>query len=373
MRKLEMCLVCTLVLSAMCVSLSFAQDQVVWNGALGPFVRADGVNPIIIPNEESLFRCPVQDKVLAWAGEHAFNPGAVVYNEKIYLFYRAEDNFGVGIAQHTSRIGMAVSEDGLHFQSYDSPVLYPDFDDQYENEWPGGCEDPRVVEREDGTFVMLYTQWNRKMPVLAVATSTDLTHWKKHGYAFERAAGGAYGRRSCKSGAVVCALKEERLVATKIKDKYWMYWGEGNIHIAISNDLISWEPFLDEEVNPTILLKPRSGKFDSRLVEAGPPAVLTKDGIVLLYNGKNCSKNGDPRIGAKTYAAGQLLFDAEEPTRLLARTDDWFFKPERSFETSGQYEAGTVFVQGLVYFQNKWFLYYGAADSVVGVAVSEKE
>jgi predicted GH43/DUF377 family glycosyl hydrolase len=72
-----------------------------------------------------------------------------------------------------------------------------------------------------------------------------------------------------------------------------------------------------------------------------------------------------------TYAAGEALFAADDPARLIARTDGPVFKPELPFERSGQYAAGTTFAEGLVFFRNKYFLYYGCADSFVGVAVSE--
>jgi beta-1,2-mannosidase len=54
---------------------------------------------------------------------------------------------------------------------------------------------------------------------------------------------------------------------------------------------------------------------------------------------------------------------------LLSRPGKPFFKPEKPWEQSGQYAAGTTFAEGLVFFQDKWFLYYGCADSRVGVAV----
>jgi predicted GH43/DUF377 family glycosyl hydrolase len=116
---------------------------------------------------------------------------------------------------HTSRLGMAVSNDGLHFQPHPTPVLFPDSDAEYENEWPGGCEDPRIVEREDGVYVMTYTQWNRKLPVLGVATSHDLEHWSKHGYAFAQANNGEFGRRYSKAGSIVSKQVGDRLVAAK--------------------------------------------------------------------------------------------------------------------------------------------------------------
>ncbi len=100
-----------------------------------------------------------------------FNPAATLYNGEIVVLYRAEDKSGVGIGHRTSRLGYATSTDGTHFQREKTPVFYPDNDSQKELEWPGGCEDPRIAVTDDGLYVMMYTQWNRYVPRLAVATS----------------------------------------------------------------------------------------------------------------------------------------------------------------------------------------------------------
>ena len=72
---------------------------------------------------------------------------------------------------------------------------------------------------------------------------------------------------------------------------------------------------------------------------------------------------------ANSYCAGQALFDVKDPTKLIDRLDKPFYIPESDFEKSGQYPAGTVFIEGLVFHNQKWFLYYGCADSRVAVAV----
>src|SRR5205823_7004881 len=111
-----------------------------------------------------------------------------VRNGKVYVLYRAEDASGdAQIGHHTSRLGLAESADGLHFTRRSEPVLYPDKDEQATYEWSGGVEDPRVVETDGGEYVLTYTQWNRDIPRLAVATSRDLVHWTKHGPAFAKA------------------------------------------------------------------------------------------------------------------------------------------------------------------------------------------
>src|SRR5205807_2517672 len=128
------------------------------------------------------FRSPVNDTVVRWEEHATFNPAAVVKDGKVHVLYRAEDASGdPQIGHHTSRIGLAESADGLRFTRRRAPVLYPDRDAQAPYEWPGGVEDPRVVESADGTYVLTYTQWNRRIPRLAVATSRDLIHWTKRG------------------------------------------------------------------------------------------------------------------------------------------------------------------------------------------------
>jgi len=321
---------------------------------LGPFVRPDNVNPVLTPNTNSLFACPMSGTAVHWEGLHTFNPSAVVKDGKVYVLYRAEDDTGSAkIGSHTSRLGLAVSDDGLHFKPFPMPVLFPADDNQKDNEWTGGCEDPRLVEAEDGTYVVTYTQWNHKVARLAVATSKDLLHWTKYGPIFSNYPA------FYKSGAIVTKITDSRLKAAKINGKYWMYWGEGKIACASSDDLIHWH--MEKSVLPT-----RKGQFDSALAEAGPPAVLTDAGIVVLYNGKN---GNDPTLAAGVYSAGQALFDAHDPTHLLSRTDKPFYQPEMPYERTGQYAAGTTFIEGLVFFHEQWFLYYGCADSFVAVAV----
>jgi predicted GH43/DUF377 family glycosyl hydrolase len=341
-----------------------AQSTHSW--ALGPFVRPVDA-PIIEPNPQAVFADPILGKSVHWEALHTFNPGAIVRDGKVYVLYRAEDDSGaMVIGMHTSRLGLASSDDGVQFTTEPAPVFYPDNDSQKEREWPGGVEDPRVVESEDGTYVLTYTQWNRHATDIGIATSTDLIHWTKHGPAL---VGEKYQHFDYKSASIVTRLTGGRLIAAKIHGKYWMYWGEVQVRLATSPDLIHWTPVEDKSGKAVVLLHNRPGHFDSAFPEVGPPSLLTDRGIVLIYNGKNAEKNGAPGIAGGAYSDGQALFSADDPRKLLARTDKPFFRPEKSWEQSGQYAAGTTFAEGLVFFQDKWFMYYGCADSRVGVAV----
>lgn len=348
-----------------------SSNNILPDWALGGFVRPAGVNPVITPDPASRFDCPMRKEPVGWEESDTFNPAATVMGNKIYVLYRAEDNSAVGIGKRTSRIGLAESSDGIRMNRRKIPVMYPGEDNAKEYEWEGGCEDPRVAVTEDGLYVMMYTTWNRKVPRLAVATSRDLIEWEKHGPVFAKAYDGRFKDMACKSGSIVTRVNDGKQVITKVNGKYLMYWGEHMVGAAVSDDLIIWTPVLGEDDKLLGLIRPRKGYFDSALTECGPPAILTKDGILLLYNGKNRNddENRDKRFNAGTYSAGQVLFDKNDPYKVIARLDVPFFRPMEDFEKSGQYVDGTVFIEGLAYFKNKWFLYYGCADSQVGVAV----
>jgi beta-1,2-mannosidase len=353
---------------------------------LGPFTRPENAQPVITARPQSVFADPILDKPVHWEALHTFNPAAVVRDGKIYVLYRAEDDSGtMEIGMHTSRLGLAVSEDGQHFTREDTPVFYPAKDSEQAREWPGGTEDPRIVESPDGGYVITYTQWNRETYRVGIATSPDLHTWTKHGPAFGM---GKYGGLKYKSAGIVteCVTKG-RCIAAKIDGHYWMYWGEGEIHLATSDDLVHWTPVEGADGQPKVLMRARPGRFDSGLPEVGPPPVLTGAGIVLVYNGKNAAgangknaagtngKNADgadrdPALAAGTYSVGQALFAVHDPAKLLARTGTPFFQPKLPWEQSGQYAAGTTFAEGLVWFRDRWLLYYGCADSRVGVAMS---
>ena len=360
-----------LLISLAVLPLFGYSQNVLPDWALGGFVRPEKANPIITPNPSNQFDCPMQDKKIGWEESDVFNPAATVKDGKIYVLYRAEDNSATGIGKRTSRIGLAESEDGIHMKRRKTPVMYPDKDNMKEYEWEGGCEDPRVTMTEDGLYVMAYTSWNRKVARLCIATSHDLVKWEKHGPAFAKAYNGRFKDIFCKSGSMVTTIKDGKQVLTKLDGKYFMYWGEHAVYAATSDDLVNWTPILDEKNELATVIKPRPQYFDSALTECGPPAILTDKGIVLLYNGKNQTNDSkrDKRFTAGAYCAGQILTDPKEPMKVLQRLDVPFFRPMASFEKSGQYVDGTVFIEGLVFFKNKWYLYYGCADSQVSVAI----
>ncbi len=334
---------------------------------IGPFVKVDSVNPIMTPGDGRFF-CPVRKSVVSWENKDVFNPAAVVRDGKIYLLYRAEDT--IGRFKGTSRLGLAVSTDGLHFTREPEPVFYPDVDSMYRYEWEGGVEDPRITMAPDGRYILTYTAYDGITARLCLAVSSDLRHWQKAGTVLR----GRYKDFWSKSGVIVSEHDGQRFIAKKIPSadgvpRYHMYFGDTDLFMATSEDLLNWT-MMEQEGKPLPVLRPRPGKFDSRLVEPGPCAWWRKDGIVVFYNGMNLDKGGEPALPAGTYASGQALFHPDRPTELLDRMDTWFMRPDKPFEIDGQVNQ-VCFIEGLARFNDRWFLYYGTADSRIAVAVAE--
>ncbi len=341
------------------------------SGAFMNFIKP-AENPVLMADSSYTFFCPVQKKTVQWQKADVFNPAAILRNGKVFLLFRAEDNPQAYLGGRTSRIGLATSEDGLHFEVHPEPVLYPDSGEFMQYDYPGGCEDPRVAVTEDGLYVMAYTAWNQDVARLSIAFSEDLIHWEKKGPAFATAYGGKYLDHWSKSGSIITRLEGDQQYVAEIDGRYWMYWGENFINLAWSENLYDWYPAQDEEGELEAVIETRTGYFDSDLTECGPPAVLTDEGIVLLYNGKNAEDDrASPDLPRGTYSVGKIVFNPSDPGEVWSRSDTCLLKPTLPHELTGQYESGTTFAEGLVRFQSKWFLYYGTADSFVGVAVSD--
>ena len=282
--------------------------------------------PIISPVGES------------WESAGTFNPAVVLHQGKFVMLYRAQDKNG------TSRLGYAESRDGIHFTRRSEPVLFPEAD--YEKD--GGVEDPRLVKIGE-TYYLTYTGYNKKDAQLCLATSQDLIHWERKGVILP-AYKGHWNVGWTKSGAIV---------PEKIDGKYWMYFlgtsadKTDQMGLAYSTDLIHWTEATDTPVLPR-----RPGQFDSRVVEPGPPPILTPSGIVLIYNA------ADDKLVYRTAVA---IFDRKDPRKVIFRSDKPIFEPEKEWEKVGQV-PNVVFVEGMARKGNHYFFYYGAADKYVGVA-----
>ena len=283
-------------------------------------------HPVISPQGDS------------WESVGTFNPAVIIHQGKFVVLYRAQDKNG------TSRLGYAESGDGIHFTRRVEPVLSPEAD--YEKD--GGVEDPRLLKIGE-IYYLTYTGYNKKDAQLCLATSKDLVHWERKGVILP-AYKGHWNVGWTKSGAIV---------PEEIEGKYWMYFlgtsadKTDQMGLAYSTDLLHWT-----EAAETPVLPRRPGQFDSRVVEPGPPPIVTSRGIVLIYNA------ADDKL---VYRTALAIFDRQDPRKVLFRSDKPIFEPEEEWEKIGQV-PNVVFVEGMVKKGNRYLFYYGAADKYVGVA-----
>lgn len=370
--RIILSIIISIILFQGCVPQNKIDREAIPEWGLGPFVR-DTTAPLLGAESNSTFECPITKSPVKWEEKGVLCACAAVKDGKVYLFYRAEDNSRLP-RWGTSRIGMAVSDDGKNFVRQPSPVLYPDNDFMLKYEWPGGCQDPRIVKTDEGKYLLTYTSWDGKYARLSIAMSSDLIHWEKKGLAFNQYADGKYNDTWTKAGAIVCRQEGDQFIATKINGKYWMYYGEYGLYIATSTDLINWDVLEDTSGNPLIVLPLIPDKWNSYVTESGAFACITEKGILMLLNGGTRDGLRDFGLSGSVWAMGQVLFDKNDPTKVLERTTNDFFRPERDYEIQYAGEKGggnsnVTFIEGLIWFQNEWRFYYGCADSFVASAV----
>lgn len=298
---------------------------------LGPF-KPHAQNPIMRPRGDS------------WESASVYNPAAIVKGDKVVLLYRAHADDIV------SHVGLATSDDGINFERHPEPVLSPTED--YEK---FGAEDPRVSEI-DGTYYLTYTGWDHVSAQLCLATSTDLFTWTKHGPLFPDF--NTFLPQGHESD--VPWSKAGGILAVPIDGRYLMYFGEGSIWYAWSDDLIHWTPGSNGE---PIMTPTPPGTFGEFLVEVGPQPILTNNGLILLLHNAAVKRED----GTVYYSCGQLLFSPADPTTILAQMNRPWLEPQ-TYEDHHGLVSHVTFVEGLVFFRDTWFAYYGQSDSTIGVA-----
>jgi beta-1,2-mannosidase len=340
---------------------------------------SDAGNSVIsvMPGEsKKTFRDPITKRGVKWE-QDVYCPTFTVIDRRLFCVYRAFGDDDVW------RLGLAWSDDGLHFTRSDKPVLVAQPEDAFLDVLGDAKQkgvsygDPHVVADRDGNFYLyfnfLYFGNTTNDQQLAVATSRDMRDWKARGRIFaaeaprDKAVIPERAPWRLPVATVVSRLEGDRFVATKIGGKYWMYFncyatkGPYCICAATSDDLLDWKVVRDAQgklVNP---LPARPGRFDSAYTDP-VAAVLRDDGILLIYNGVNAepTAGGDPRLKYYAHHPAQALFDRNQPGRLLKRSTSPFKGGDAELEkqpvvfwVAPVYEAWS-----LVPFQGELLLYW---------------
>lgn len=278
------------------------------------------------------------DPASEWESYNVFNPAVIYQNHLWHMYYRAQG------LDWVSRIGYAVSQDGLHWNRLRYPVLEPHDDTDIR-----GIEDPRVVEME-GKFYMTYTAYGVSVPA---------------GKAPTHAGGGIRPMIACSSnlitweriGPIVTGEdnKDHVLFPRKINGMYAaLHRRHPRVWLAYSPDLIHWE---ESQMKPIYGPRPESN-WDSLSVGNNGVPIETDSGWLILNHGYTADH---------IYRMGVVLLDLEDPSKVLRRPAHFIFEPREIWELRGDvpnvvFSCANPVVDGTVY------VYYGGADHVIGLA-----
>ncbi|MDD5067527.1 MAG: right-handed parallel beta-helix repeat-containing protein [bacterium] len=309
--------------------------------------KKNQVNPVLTP------------KGYKWESRCVYTPAVITNNGQYHMFYRGQDwrdrYLGWGywnISYGISSVGHAVSSDGRNFTRYTNPAVSPtegSYDDR-------GCEDPRIA-CINGRYYITYNGYSTSSPStkICLASSADLVTWVKHG---EISGSGLFNSK--KHGA---------LLAQKINNVYWMYYGDSDLWAATNRNeppTTSGTPWsgwaLANNGNPVMLR--RGGYFDSDAIRSGPPPFINNGDIALIYNGitQDAGLTANPRFkGPFINEIGWVTFSNTNPVKIKERCSSSFIKVTKFFEQIGNV-YNSVFASGMVDFGTNFFLYYGAAD-----------
>ena len=291
----------------------------------GLFAR-HGNKPLITPSD------------LPCEADAVFNPGATIANGEVVLLLRIEDRKG------TSHIYVARSANGVDgWRISAQPLLEADLPEYPFEEW--GCEDARVTQIAPRKWLIAYTAYSRYGPAVALATTED----------FETVT---------RLGIALSPTNKDATVFPEPFDGSWIMLhrpvtgGQEHIWHASSPDLANWSL-------PGVLLPQRSGPWwDGLRVGVGAPPLKTDRGWLLIYHGAK-------EMGVHpVYRLGLALLDLKNPRRVLARASEWAFAPAANYEQRGLV-PNVVYTCGAILRGDEVWMYYGAADTVVGLAVAK--
>ncbi|ANQ53725.1 glycosidase [Thermosipho sp. 1063] len=276
-------------------------------------------NPLFGPNPNHI-----------WESRFVFNPAVVFDGELFHMLYRAQGEDMV------SRLGYAVSTDGIHWNRLEKYVFGPSTQEELY-----GVEDPRITFLE-GYYYINYTAYSPTGIKVAMARTKNFITYERFGTILPESPN-----------------KDATLFPEKINGKYVLIHRiEPDIYLAFSDDLIHWENYVK-------IASPRKNYWDNLKIGAGAPPIKTKYGWLLLYHGVQKA----PR---NIYRLGFMLLDLNDPTKIIKRSQEPILEPKEEWEIFGGV-PNVVFSDAMVRYKDKYYIYYGGADNYIALATIDTE
>lgn len=230
-----------------------------------------------------------------------------------------------------SHLRLARSKDGTGFEIEDAPAIRAANDVE-----KFGVEDPRISFIE-GTYYITYVGVGPAGVTTCLASTKDFKSFKRHGIIF------------CPENKDVVLFPE------RVEGKHYALhrpvsplFKRQDIWIAESPGLICWG-------NHRCLMGPRVGFWDETKVGASAVPFKIEQGWLEVYHGADRNSR---------YCLGAALLDAEQPWKVIARTEKPILEPQADYEVEGFF-GNVVFTCGLLCEEDKLKIYYGAADTCI--------
>jgi predicted GH43/DUF377 family glycosyl hydrolase len=280
-----------------------------------------------------------QDPILSpvpgseWEAGAVYNCAVINKDGLVHMVYRATDITSNGSeGKYINNLGYAVSRDGVNFNRLRGPIMINDVEQEAR-----GPEDPRIVEI-DGTYHMMYTGFGGRFPGdyrISYATSENLIDWIRHGIVLDE------------------ENKDASLFPEKIKGKFiLLHRRHPDIWMSSSDDLSTWG-------DHRILMRAKHNvPWESEKIGIAGPPIKMESSWLLIYHGVSASHQ---------YSLGIAELDLEDPSRVISRQVEPILEPELDWEKNG-HVPNVVFSCGQVILNDKLYVYYGAADTVIGSA-----
>jgi predicted GH43/DUF377 family glycosyl hydrolase len=263
-----------------------------------------------------------------WESRNVFNCGVINHGDEIVLIYRGQGN-----GNDVSRLGLATSRDGVHFNRRPDPVFAPEMPDEVK-----GVEDPRLTLL-DGRIQMLYTAWSPESIQVARASTIDFVTWERHGVVFP-------GPDNKDAALFPRTINGRYCAFHRIPSSMWIAW---------SDDLVTWGDYQR-------IMDPRPGCYDDWKLGAGGPPIETDQGWLVIYHGVDTGR---------VYRLGVALLDLDDPSRVINRPVEPILEPVEPWELVGDV-SNVVFTCGTAELGDDYLIYYGGADRVIALATANK-
>lgn len=308
--------------------------------------------PILIPRKE-----------VSWESKAVFNPSVIYDNGVFKMLYRTYPSNlelttprlkrpGFYFKNQTSYIGYAECKDGINFKRRDIPFISPDTEyDAF------GCEDPRITKIGD-TFYITYTAIDspiheRKIKEpnvrIALATTKDFLTVEKQGIIGPptRSKAAAFFPETVKDGKIGLLMTiSADSTTSRIVTRYY-----NSLEEVLKPT--NWDEFLASD---TATLQ--TELWLHRGPELGATPIKTDKGWLMIFSAESMSD---------TWTIGAALLDLKNPDILLARTPGYILQPVTEYEREGLV-PNVTFPEGAVIVNEKLYVYYGCADTVIGLA-----